>query len=43
MTHLNPGDRAPDFTLTDHTGQLITLSQVTRTQNALLVFNIGFA
>lgn len=43
MTHLKTGDRAPDFSLPDHTGQLITLSDIIVERNALLVFNIGFA
>lgn len=43
MPQLCPGDHAPDFTLPDHTGQLITLSDLTRERDVLLVFNIGFA
>ena len=43
MTQLSIGDPAPDFSLPDHTGKLITLSEVIRDKQALLVFNIGFA
>ncbi len=43
MKRLSVGDPAPDFSLPDHLGRLHTLSELTRTQNALLVFNIGFA
>jgi hypothetical protein len=37
------GDKAPDFSLPDHTGQLHRLSDLYRTRNVLLTFNIGFA
>ncbi len=40
---LSVGNAAPDFTLPDHNGTPFTLSAVTQTRNALLVFNIGFA
>jgi peroxiredoxin len=40
---LSVGSAAPDFTLPDHNGTPFTLSAVTQTRNALLVFNIGFA
>jgi peroxiredoxin len=43
MTKLKVGDTAPDFSLPDHTGRIFTLSEVLKTSNALLVFNIGFA
>jgi peroxiredoxin len=43
MTRLNIGDLAPDFSLPDHSGRIFTLSDVLKTSNALLVFNIGFA
>lgn len=43
MKRLSEGDHAPDFSLPDHNGQLYTLSEVLRSRNALLVFNIGFA
>lgn len=43
MTRLAVGDIAPDFSLPDHTGRIFTLSEVLKTSNALLVFNIGFA
>jgi peroxiredoxin len=42
MNHLSTGDHAPDFTLPDHEGKLARLSDFCRTQNALLVFNLGF-
>ena len=38
---LSTGDRAPDFSLPDHTGKLFRLPEVYRTQNVLLVFNLG--
>lgn len=43
MTKLKIGDTAPDFTLPDHTGKSWHLAEIIQTQNALLVFNIGFA
>jgi len=43
MTKLKIGDSATDFILPDHTGKPWQLAEVTLTQNALLVFNIGFA
>jgi peroxiredoxin len=39
---LSAGDRAPDFTLPDHTGKPFRLPEVYQTQNVLLVFNLGF-
>lgn len=42
MQHLTLGDIAPDFTLLDHRGQTVRLSEVYRTQHVLLVFNLGF-
>jgi peroxiredoxin len=33
---------APDFTLTDFTGQTVRLSDFQNRQNVLLVFNRGF-
>jgi peroxiredoxin len=33
---------APDFTLTDFTGQIVQLSAFQGRQNVLLVFNRGF-
>lgn len=43
MKQLIVGDFAPDFSLPDHKGKIYTLSELVRTQNVLLVFNIGFA
>lgn len=43
MNSLSVGDLAPDFELPNHEGELIRLSDICKTQNALLVFNIGFA
>jgi len=43
MKQLEIGDTAPDFTLPDHTGQLVSLSEIYRSKYVLLVFNIGFA
>ena len=43
MRRLCVGDKAPDFSLPDHEGKLITLSEVIGEKNVLLVFNIGFA
>jgi len=34
--------KAPDFTLTDFTGQTVRLSDFQNRQNVLLVFNRGF-
>ncbi|MEI7846576.1 MAG: hypothetical protein WCK35_12300 [Chloroflexota bacterium] len=42
MNRLTVGDFAPEFALPDHNGVLFKLSDVNRTQNVLLVFNIGF-
>ena len=43
MEQLLVGDTAPDFELLDHTGTMHRLSELLKTKNALLVFNIGFA
>ena len=43
MEHLAVGDTAPDFELTDFHGVSYHLSRLTRDQNVLLVFNIGFS
>jgi hypothetical protein len=43
LKRLTLGDKAPDFSLPDHQGQLHRLSELYRTRNVLLVFNIGFA
>jgi peroxiredoxin len=42
MHQLLVGDFAPDFTIPDHEGTLFTLSDVYRTQDVLIVFNLGF-
>lgn len=42
MKRLSVGDRAPEFTLTAQQGESFTLSELYRTQNVLLVFNLGF-
>jgi peroxiredoxin len=42
MNHFSLGDTAPDFTLPDHAGALFKLSELYRSQNTLLVFNLGF-
>jgi peroxiredoxin len=41
MNRLSVGDTAPDFTLPDHKGELFDLSGLVRSQNVLLVFNLG--
>lgn len=43
MKYLSMGDNAPDFSLPDHQGIIHTLSELYKTINVLLVFNIGFA
>jgi len=43
MEHLSVGDTAPDFSLPDHLGEMVRLSDLLQKQNVLLVFNIGFA
>ena len=43
MDHLSIGEHAPDFALPDHNGEEIRLSELTKSQNVLLIFNIGFA
>lgn len=42
MNHLSVGNIAPDFSLPDHAGVVISLSDLYRTQNVLLVYNLGF-
>jgi peroxiredoxin len=42
MHRLGVGDRAADFILPDHQGKLFKLSELYRSQNVLLVFNLGF-
>lgn len=43
MEKLYVGDTAPDFSLPDHTNNLVMLSEITRSRYGVLVFNIGFA
>jgi len=43
MKYLSVGDKAPDFSLPDHHSIIHTLSELYKTKNVLLVFNIGFA
>ena len=43
MEKLSLGDLAPDFSLPDHEGNLIKLSDLYQHHHVLLVFNIGFA
>jgi len=43
MDQLKFGDFAPDFSLPDLTGQIHTLSEIYKSKNVLLVFNLGFA
>ncbi len=42
MSRLSVGDAAPDFALPNHEGLLVSLSEVLRKHNALLLFNLGF-
>ena len=42
MNRLSVGDVAPDFVLPDHEGNPVKLSEILRSRNALLVFNLGF-
>ncbi len=42
MNRFALGDTAPNFTLPDHQGQTLKLSEIYRTQHVLLVFNLGF-
>ena len=43
MNQLSIGDKAPDFELLDFKGYKYLLSDIYKTKNVLLVFNIGFA
>jgi peroxiredoxin len=43
MKLLSIGDQAPDFSLPDLDGNVIKLSDIYRSKNVVLVFNIGFA
>lgn len=42
MEFFSAGDMAPDFSLPNHEGSQLRLSDLYRAQNVLLVFNIGF-
>ena len=42
MSRLVVGDVAPNFTLQNHAGTPISLSDVLKEHNALLLFNLGF-
>jgi len=42
MERLIVGERPPEFSLPDQQGVLHTLSEMTCSQNVLLVFNLGF-
>jgi peroxiredoxin len=42
MNRLIVGERPPDFSLPDQHGVVHELSDINRSQNVLLVFNIGF-
>lgn len=42
MAKILIGVPAPDFSLPDLNGNLVTLSELTRGSNVLLVFNRGF-
>jgi peroxiredoxin (alkyl hydroperoxide reductase subunit C) len=42
MTKVQLDSQAPDFSLKDHNGGLVTLSDFRGEKNVLLVFNRGF-
>ena len=42
MSRLSVGDAAPEFALPDHAANLVSLSDVLKQHNALLLFNLGF-
>jgi len=42
MNRLSIGDVTADFVLPDHEGNQVRLSNVLRSRNVLLVFNLGF-
>jgi peroxiredoxin len=42
MSRLSVGDVAPDFALPNHEATLVSLSDVLKQHNALLLFNLGF-
>ena len=43
MSEVRIDTQAPDFTLADYQGNLVSLSDFKDKQNVLLVFNRGFA
>ena len=43
MGKLSDGDTAPDFSLPNHQGIMIRLSDLVQQKNVMLVFNLGFA
>jgi peroxiredoxin len=43
LEKLKIGDRAPDFSLPNHQGEMVQLSKMLQDKPLLLVFNIGFA
>lgn len=43
MKQLSVGDKAPDFNLPDHQGDIYQFSDIYLDDFVLLVFNIGFA
>lgn len=42
MSRVSVGDFAPDFALPNHEGTLISLSDMLKKHNVLLLFNLGF-
>jgi peroxiredoxin len=38
MTHITPGQQAPDFTLESHAGQTVRLSELIHQRNIVLAF-----
>jgi hypothetical protein len=43
LEKLTIGDCAPDFSLPNHQGEMVQLSEMLQDHPLLLVFNIGFA